>query len=229
MSDDVPPILSDKDKYLYCMKEIKLRLVTVDDFLAGRRTSGYAIPDVELIFVQFRKIFELVCLSSLCAHKENYSKTEKQLRNEWNLSKICRDLGKINPHFFPSPIREFEDEHGVARFEPIAEGFMGKEEMTRAHGVCGDHLHAFNPYKGREWKIDELKQMFVEWKSKTVKLLNSHRIQLLDHPKEIWVHMEEQPVGKPVAYEMRLQRDDGTPVTSDDIREMRPPSAGSGV
>ena len=62
------------DTYVGVMVEIKLRTAVIDLYMSGRQNAGYKATNIEVIGLQFRKIFELIALSSLAAHRDLYSK-----------------------------------------------------------------------------------------------------------------------------------------------------------
>src|ERR1700686_4533389 len=67
----------DRVKYADCMTFIRYRLEVIDRFLSRQLTTGYEIPDMETICLQFRKVFELIAMSSLCANRDKCSEVKQ--------------------------------------------------------------------------------------------------------------------------------------------------------
>jgi hypothetical protein len=196
MKDDI-------QKYIECMEEIKKRLDAITPFLERKITTGFLMTDLEFICLQYRKVLELIALSSLCANRKKYEQTRKQFHKEWKAEKILKHLEHINPTFYPTPSRQIVDPATrlVTRVEPITEGHLSRQEFLQVWVKCSNFLHAVNPYN-RSAAPDpaELWNQFAEWKSRIVTLLNHHHAQLVDNRMQLWVLMQGQD-GKVHVYE----------------------------
>lgn len=176
-------------RYRLCMNEIKSRTNVIDRFLRGKTTTGYQLTDTESIALQFRKIFELIALASLVAHKDEYSKQRQSFATDWNVNAIIKLISKINPHFYPIPTRQIHDSSGkVVRTENLSEGFLTFDDFTAAINICGDMLHSDNPFSTPKDALKIYKQ-FPQMLSKTIKLLSHHQVQLYDTNYQIWCLM----------------------------------------
>src|ERR1035437_3686805 len=60
--------------------------------------------DIELIFVQFRKVLELIAFSSLTANKDKYSVAYANFGVHWKAKSMLQAVGKLNPNFYPVPL-----------------------------------------------------------------------------------------------------------------------------
>lgn len=194
----------DIQKYISCMEEIKRRIDVIYTFLCKKRSTGYLMTDSEFIVLQFRKVLELIALSSLCANREKYEETRNKFHKEWNADQIMKHIERINPYFYPTPSRQVINiETGkVERTDPITAGFLTKEDFRQILGKCGFWMHANNPYgKAKPPNPKKLWEMFHEWKDKITKLLNHHHAQLVDEEKQLWVIMQASSDGKVHVYE----------------------------
>lgn len=162
-------------------------------------TTGYLITDVELLCLQFRKILELIALSSLVANKKEYSKQHDKFARHYNARLILQDLERVNPNYYPEPTKQIVKEiDGQTLFElqPVTEGFLTKEEFLEMYEKCGGMLHAENPY-GHNRDVKKLKEKFPVWLSKIIKLLNHHNITLVDGETMIIGFMQGKEDGLP--------------------------------
>jgi hypothetical protein len=54
---------------------------------------------------------------------------------------------KLNPDFYPAPmLRTVELRDGLKNLTPMTDGFMTRVEFVRLYDVCGELLHARNPF-----------------------------------------------------------------------------------
>lgn len=188
----------DQVKYADCMTFIRYRLEVVDKFLSQRVTTGYEIPDLETICLQFRKVFELIAMSSLCANREKCYEVQQRFDKMWKASDIIKFVETLNPHFYPVPInRTFNDDTATGMITHISDGFLTRDDLVEAHGKCGNLLHADNPYRSQDSSVDEWRKNFGEWYQKTRILLKLHTTQLIDQDTQWWIVMRfgtNQPV-----------------------------------
>ncbi len=77
----------------------------------------------------------------------------------------------------------------------VESGFLTKEEYGQLYDICGDLLHAENPYAQDRQNIEMRLQEAPGWKNKIVTLLNHHQVQLADSGKQIWVLMRAKSDG----------------------------------
>ena len=173
------------------MTYVRYRLEVIDRFLNRQVTTGYEIPDLETTCLQFRKIFELIAMSSLCANREKCSEVQQRFDKLWNAAEILKFVERLNPHFYPVPItRQFIKKDGITgTISHLKEGFLTQDELVEAHGRCGDLLHAENPYREQETDVKKWWQYFQMWKNKTIMLLQLHTTQLVDDETQWWVVM----------------------------------------
>ncbi|WP_428623524.1 hypothetical protein [Sedimenticola sp.] len=182
----------DRIKYADCMTFIRYRLEVINLFLNRKITTGYDIPDIETIALQFRKVFELIAMASLCSNREKFEEVRARFDKMWNAAEIIKMVEKFNPNFYPKPIeRKFnKDPSTGGTISPLLEGFLTKEELIKAIGRCGDLLHADNPYSENEFINEKWFNRFRDWNSKTHNLLKLHTIQVLNYDIQWWAVMK---------------------------------------
>ncbi len=178
----------DRVKYADCMTFVRYRLQVIDAFAARRITTGYFIPDLESTCLQFRLIFELIAMSSLCANKEHCQEVRRRFDKMWNAAEIVRFVEQINPNFYPVPLRRQVNADGSGGVvSHMLDGFLTKDELIEAHGRCGELLHASNPYAPGDVNEQEWQRRFQTWRKRLANLLESHKAHLVESEREWWV------------------------------------------
>lgn len=197
------PTADDIQRYTRCMEEIKRRYVVIGRFLYEGATTGFPMTDTELICLQFRKILELIALSSLCAHRAHYERVIRKFHKEWNARDILTEIERINPHFYPVPTLQVPDPSTgkVTEWKDVEEGFLTQDEFIRCHGECGNLLHAENPYSRNQINLEDWKAKFRDWYAKIMRLLNHHQVQLVETDQLLVTVMKDERDGKVYAYE----------------------------
>jgi hypothetical protein len=157
--------------------------------------TGYSESDVELCFLQLRKILELMMFASLVAHTALGRELQKNIIDrEWNASKILNYLARVNPDFFPSAIRrDVEDKSPAPQMIPV-DGALTREEFGRLYDrVCSKYLHASRDLATLN-DHDSLFHEVASWASKVNRLLSSHWI-VVGTEKAFAVLMATNPDG----------------------------------
>lgn len=179
-------------KYASVMKEIKLRVKVIDHFSLGTSNALYVPTTVESIYLQFRKILELVAFGSLIANKDIYSQVRESFAKDWNARLLTKDLCRVNPNYFPRAIHEREPE-GTEKGNVFIDRVdaLTESEFVDLYERCGRILHADNPFGSKaDWK--RYQQDIMQWRQKLLSLLNSHTIRLIDENRFYLVHMKEE-------------------------------------
>ena len=92
------------DIFQYCglMEEVKSRVEAIDQLMA---MPGITIRTrVESICLQLRMLLELIVFSSLVSNKDVWQKSQKELQSSQDISKKVRELKRLHPNFYPSPV-----------------------------------------------------------------------------------------------------------------------------
>lgn len=164
------------------MTEIKRRTLVVDAFSQGATHAMYKATSVETIYLQFRKILELIAMGSLVANKEVFSQVYEKFTTCWNATYIVKDIERINPHFYPQPIiQQPSNKKGIkSEFaKRKSEDHLTKDDLLKLYEKCGAILHSENPY-GSQIDYDYYDGKVLEWRNKIRNLLNAHEIRLVN-------------------------------------------------
>jgi hypothetical protein len=179
-------------KYCNLMEEIKRRTAVITAFGAGEAAAMYKATTVESVYLQFRKILELVALGSLVANKNEFSKAYGDFCKCWNAHYLLRDMARVNPDFYPRPIVEVPSTRQGAKmdWQDKKDGFLTKDEFLKLYEKCGAIMHAGNPY-GSQVDYGYYERSIQGWLDKIIGLLNSHTIRLVNDPNIYLLHMKE--------------------------------------
>lgn len=194
----------DIDRYIACMRKIKMRVEIIKPFLAKTVSTGHPLTDAEFVCLQIRKVLELIALSSLCAHREKYEEVEKEFHTHWKAVKILKKIEKFNPNFYPVPYNE-KINPGTGRVgaaEKKTAGFLTRSEFETAMNRCGEFLHSSNPYSFKPVDLEKLRKTCRGWIEQIIELLSTHIIQMVDDRKQLWVMMHLKDTGDVAVAEM---------------------------
>jgi hypothetical protein len=127
---------------------------------------------------------ELIAFGSLIANRDAYSTAYSKISKTWNAGDLLRELGEINPNFYPVPIIQVQSKvAGVfmehKKREPA--DYLTQDEFKEVYGRCGVMAHAANPY-GKGIDLKYYKEKIPQWCKHIVNLLNAHEIHLVDRP-----------------------------------------------
>jgi hypothetical protein len=119
----------DIQAYVSVMEEIKRRTEVIFALLKRDIKVKYEVTQVETMILQVRMITELIALASLAANKTIFEQNQKKFEKHWHPSKILKDIGKLNPNFYPRPIVEVSSENNNSTF---AAPKRGRRTLTTA-------------------------------------------------------------------------------------------------
>ena len=110
----------------YCdlMEEVKSKVESINQLM---EMPGIAIRTrVESICLQLRMLLELIVFSSLVSNKDVWQRSQKELQSSQDISKKLRELRRLHPGFYPSPV---DLDGSVTGQEPVrrTEGFLSEE------------------------------------------------------------------------------------------------------
>lgn len=186
------------DLYQECLYEIKRRIDVIADHLNNVTTEKYLVIEVETVCLQFRKILEKIALMSLVANKKLYAEQHEKFAKHYHAEKIMNDLERINPNFYPIPIKRVKRDGGIDELVDVESGYLTREEFVKVYEKSGGMMHAQNPFSS-EKPIIEIRENFSNWLTKIYILLNHHKISLVGGDKILVAIMERTDNGKPQA------------------------------
>lgn len=153
MSDSSGSPIQPHERYRSAMVEVKQRLRAIDRVLGAKKPRTLTADlDNEFMWLQVRKIVELVTFGGVMADEARYAalraeaKDNPNYRRDWKVGQILKRLAEITPHYLPRPLGDMlllKD--GTKHFE------AGKEKETverfvQIYELAGEHLHVSNPF-----------------------------------------------------------------------------------
>ena len=204
MNDKFKP--NQQDNYLRQMEEIKRRIDAIEKLANTAISQNYLAVVTESIYLQFRKILELIAMASLVANEEAMKEAERsfrKLRGEWNAHKILKIVESVNPDFYPVPIeKQPYYDHPLVKSQIVekTKGFLTRDMFSTLYNQkCGPLLHAENPF-GNRTNYRDLWDEGSDWKRKIMDLLNSHKIKLVGYEGFYVINMVDATSGKAAYY-----------------------------
>lgn len=173
--------MENPENYLNVLSEIKRRIEVVDDIISADSRLRYRATSIETACLQIRKILELVAFGSLIANVRMYSAQHRKFAEHWNAKLMLKDMARINPSFYPSPIIQRPSAISGIEMEWIERGqdYLTKDDFLIAYEKCGGILHAANPY-GAATDFDTYQNNLTQWRNKIINLLNAHTMTLAE-------------------------------------------------
>lgn len=203
-------------KYASYMEEVKKRTNVVSrlyrSYLAGQSMTGYIETDIDTVYLQLRKVIELVMFACVVANDAAGMTLNKTLKKGYEIKKIKNELRRFNADFFPSPkVEAGKDENGIRKvdnLDPNKREFLTEEELFSAYGKAGNILHSQRKYQygGPAAKIKILKEG-VDYINKLVALLNHHWTNITNDSFFAVVMQGEQDGKVHVAHMARVDRE----------------------
>jgi hypothetical protein len=183
-------------KYCDLMAQVKLRNYVVYALMDGRLNVGYRATTIEAVYLQFRKILELIALGSLVANKEIFSNVHEKFSKYRNAKLLIKEIERINPNFYPRPfITKLNDKSGAeGEWVDRPNDYLTKEDLIKLHEKCNAIMHSENPYGSKiDYKYYE--DMMKNWASRIMKLLDKHSISLVNDSNLYYIQMgtKDQP------------------------------------
>jgi hypothetical protein len=195
--------MKDAQISLYCdlMEEIKRRTRVFAFLINNPAATSYRATTIESAGLQMRKILELIALASLVANEAEFRKHHADFSKYSDARRTLHSIGKVNPDFYPQPINETpsSDPACKAFFDPLKDGFLTAEEFLHVYEKLGGLMHADNPFgTRRDFKFYETNLPI--WMTRTMCLMKSHLIRLVNDENLYLVHMQEDRDGKAHGY-----------------------------
>jgi hypothetical protein len=162
------------------MAEIKARSHLTKKVGEGRVAMFSQPARVEFVYLQFRKIIELIAMGSLLANAETFSQVQSNLQKYWNVKDLLKDIHAINPDFYPRPIIQTPSNQPGVKMEWLdqPDDYLTKDRFMTLYDKCGRILHARNPF-APERDHAKLEAACPKWYLWIINLLNAHTIRLV--------------------------------------------------
>jgi hypothetical protein len=179
------------ERYKHCMEEIVRRQNAIKAFLSNMPAYLPKLFSIEFICHQFRSVIELIFLSSLAAHKKQYTKGFEKLSQEWHIKSIIDFLKSVNPDYLPMPVDIHADPStgNLNRLVNNNSKRLEKEELIAIYDICKKYCHPQNPFAETK-NLQEVIELFEPWWYKLNHLLEFHVIKLQTSDRYFWVRID---------------------------------------
>lgn len=176
------------EKYKKNMHEIKERMSVIQDMESSHAEkkifTGFIEIDIDLLYLQLRKINEIIMFSCIVASEAAERQLNADLRRGWELKKIKNSLEKINQNYFPYPVKVVEKEGGgfeISKYDKADRVYLTEEELFAIYKNASDYVHAKREYQygSVEERFKSLHKGF-EYASKITRLLSHHWLPISD-------------------------------------------------
>lgn len=145
--------------YLRQMVEVKHRFHAADRILGAKKPLTRNVDmDNEFVFLQLRRIIELITFSAIISDERRYQRSREldavanfkdkgDYRTDWNAADILVRLSKINLYFLPRPLGQMTlQPDGTKHFNEAAARFT-HDRLISIYKTAGGYAHTPNPYK----------------------------------------------------------------------------------
>lgn len=156
------------------MVDVKRRFRAIQRILGAKKPRTLSAEfDDEFMWLQLRRIVELVAYSAIAADEERYAALRQEqdknadYRVDGKPAKVLKHLAQISPHFLPKSVGKMVVQpDGVKHFEPGPEvGVL--ERFLDIHDTAGQHLHAINPFNEEDVKDQKARLAVARWRIET--------------------------------------------------------------
>ena len=135
--------------------------------------------------VQTRKILEDIAYAALVSNKDASSKPLEELKDLRSPREIFRDIEKIHPNFFPTPV-EIRDPSKGKPFVIKTKGLMTREKLLQIYRELNPLAHSTNPM-AEPVDLQYFEEKIPVWLEEIVNTLETHQVMLLHHPDHFYI------------------------------------------
>ena len=201
----------DIQRYTRVMQTIKGRKEHIDWIMDNAKSMGRVSTFmIESICLQLRMMIEDIAIACVIANAEEMPELAHGLRGQYRPNLILKELGKLNPECYPTPIVEnvegsqghFRDTHTRPEGD-----WLTRAEAVEEYGRLSNVIHRnLKAYDGKPVDYLELYQQcgYLEYKIRN--LLSHHHITVLNEDAMYRVLLSDSGEDENgVRYEGRIQ------------------------
>ena len=167
----MPSTLQPHELYLSQMVEVKRRFRAADRILGAKKPlTRDADIDNECVFLQMRRIIELITFSAIVSDELRYQRSREldamanpkdkgDYTADWNAAKILEKLSKISPYFLPRPLGPMTTQPDGTKHFNEAAAKLTHDRLISIYRTSGGYAHSPNPYKENSQELDRQKKV----------------------------------------------------------------------
>ena len=175
--------LLDVEQYCDMMEQAKKDLTGAAQIMES--TSINLETRIETAAVQTRKILEDIAYATLVSNKDAGAKTQEELQGLRYPKDIFRDLGKVHPNFFPTPV-EIRDPAKGKPFVVKTKNVLTKEKLLQVYRELNPMAHSTNPMT-EPVDLQYFQEKIPVWLEEIANTLDTHQVMLPHHPDRFYV------------------------------------------
>ena len=155
--------------YLSQMTEVKRRFRAADRILGAKKPLTRDIDiDNECVFLQVRRIIELITFSAIVSDERRYQRSREldaavnardkgDYTVDWNAPDMLIRLSKISPYFLPRPLGAMTVQlDGTKHFNEAA-AKLTHDRLISIYKTAGGYAHTPNPFKANVEEMERQK------------------------------------------------------------------------
>ena len=175
--------LLDVEQYCEVMERTKEDLSGAIEIMES--TSIRLETRIKTAAVQIRKILEDIAYASLVSNKDAGGKTQEELQDLRYPKDIFRDLGRVHPNFFPTPVEIRKPSKGRP-FVTKTKGVLSKEKLLQIYRELNPLAHSTNPLN-EPVDLESFEKKIPVWLEEIVNTLDTHQVVLPHHPEDFYI------------------------------------------
>ena len=175
--------LLDVEQYCELMERTKADLAGAIEIMES--TSISLETRIKTVAVQTRKILEDIAYGALVSSKDAGAKTQQEMQDLRYPKDIFRDLEKVHPNFFPTPV-EIRDPSKGKPFVVKTKGVLNREKLVQMYGELSPLAHSTNPLN-EPVDLEQFEKKIPVWLEEIVNTLDTHQVMLPHHPDHFYI------------------------------------------
>ena len=175
--------LLDVKEYCELMERTKADLTGAIEIMES--TSIGTETRIKSVAVQTRKILEDIAYAALVSNKDASRKPLEELKDLRSPREIFRDIEKIHPNFFPTPV-EIRDPSKGKPFVSKTKGVLNREKLLQVYRDLNPLAHSMNPLD-EPLDLGYFEKKIPVWLEEIVNTLDTHQVMLLHHPDHFYI------------------------------------------
>ena len=177
--------LLDIKQYCGVMEQTKRDLSDAAELMGN--TSVSLETRIQTVGVKTRMLLENIGYAALVSNKDSSGKTREEMKDLRSPRDIFRDLEKVHPNFFPTPIEINRSRENQERpFRKKTEGVLTKEQAVQIYRELNFLAHSRNPLD-EPLDYDRYQKMIPQWLNLISNTLEMHQVMLFHHPDHFYV------------------------------------------
>jgi hypothetical protein len=179
--------------YADLMDEARIRIHAVRDAINVRDSWAPRLLQ-EFVYLQLRTLCETIALGCLVAHGDV---TNRSTLKEWKIPSVMKEMEKLNPDFYPRPVR-IRFLPNVVKLDDYSAPHLAKAELIKLWERSGKFVHrgsANDLLSAHGTELIVQLDPVVEWGTRILNLLDQHVISSADKKSHILAVLSHVPSG----------------------------------